>query len=224
VPPRRRWQWLTALVAFVLVGLTAALVMVDPARPIFQGLDDWWHTLSAGPRSGVPQPMINALDAFGRPTGVVVVLLIMVLLGVLRRWWAVLFAALSYIAPSVVAQILKYVVDRPRPPHPLVTVDHGSFPSGHAVTAAAFVIMVGALLTPPARRIWWPGGIGFVVVMAWSRTYVSAHWASDTVAGALVGAGVALVVWWLLAPLLAREVAQRADHDDGDHAARPASA
>ena len=31
--------------------------------------------------------------------------------------------------------------------------------------------------------------------MAWSRTLLGAHWLSDTIGGALIGAGVVLVLW-----------------------------
>jgi undecaprenyl-diphosphatase len=31
--------------------------------------------------------------------------------------------------------------------------------------------------------------------MAWSRTYLEVHWLSDVVAGALLGSGVALLVF-----------------------------
>ena len=51
--------------------------------------------------------------------------------------------------------------------------------------------------------------MAFVLVMMWSRTFLAAHWLSDTVAGAVLGAGVALMLWWLCAPLLARDDARR---------------
>ncbi len=34
--------------------------------------------------------------------------------------------------------------------------------------------------------------MGFAFVMAFSRVYLSAHWFSDTVAGVLLGAGIAI--------------------------------
>jgi undecaprenyl-diphosphatase len=97
-------------------------------------------------------------------------------------------------------------VDRPRPAHPLVRVDHGSFPSGHSAGISLLVVVVGALLVPAARRRqWWIAGTVLTVAMMWSRTWLHAHWLSDTLAGAVAGAGAALVLWWLCTPLLARE-------------------
>ncbi len=48
-------------------------------------------------------------------------------------------------------------------------------------------------------------GAVYTVGMMLSRTYVGAHWISDTVGGMLVGAGVAVIVWAPFAYLLYRE-------------------
>jgi len=37
---------------------------------------------------------------------------------------------------------------------------------------------------------------------------VAAHWLSDTFAGAVLGTGAALLLWWLFTPLLARDDAR----------------
>ena len=44
-----------------------------------------------------------------------------------------------------------------------------------------------------------------VVAMAFARTYLGVHWLTDTLAGAIVGAGVAVFVWALWAPRLQHE-------------------
>ena len=54
-------------------------------------------------------------------------------------------------------------------------------------------------------------GVAWVFLMALSRTAVHAHWLSDTLGGALIGAGVVLIVAGLFAPLLVRE---RSDHPE----------
>ncbi len=140
----------------------------------------------------------------------IVLPVILLVLGFARRWWGMLFAFLAYLVPSIFAQLLKGMVDRPRPADPLVIVDHGSFPSGHVVSTTAFIILIAVLLSPAVRRYWWPVGIAFVLVMMWSRTFLGAHWLTDTFAGAAVGACVTLLLWWLFSPLLARDDARRA--------------
>lgn len=104
--------------------------------------------------------------------------------------------------------ILKVVVDRPRPPDPLVGTALGSFPSGHALTG---VIFFGLL--PPAiwiafrrRLLFWVSvplsfATGLLVVL--SRVYLGAHWPSDVIASLFIGAAVLLLVEYLLASRLA---------------------
>ena len=80
--------------------------------------------------------------------------------------------------------------------------DYGSFPSGHAANAAT-VAAVAVVLFP---RVWViVAGAVWVVLMAFSRTYLHAHWASDTLGGALLGTGAVLVVAALYAPRLRAE-------------------
>ena len=59
-----------------------------------------------------------------------------------------------------------------------------------AVTAVGLVLVLAA----PGRRRWqWEVyAVVFTSVMALSRVYLRAHWLTDTVAGALLGAGLAL--------------------------------
>ena len=82
-------------------------------------------------------------------------------------------------------------VDRPRP-HRIRSPRTSSFPSGHASSAftAAAVLSQGDPL--------WPVYYGIAVVVASSRVYVKVHHASDVVAGAALGIGLAALarrVW-----------------------------
>jgi len=68
-----------------------------------------------------------------------------------------------------------------------------SFPSGHAASAAAFATAV-ALESPRLGMAVAP----LAAAVTYSRVHVGVHWASDVVAGAAVGTGVALLTrrWW----------------------------
>lgn len=80
----------------------------------------------------------------------------------------------------------EWVAELPRP-HKLRTPMSSSFPSGHASAAfvAAGVLSQGDPL--------WPAYYGIAVVVASSRVYVKIHHASDVLAGAALGIGLAAV-------------------------------
>ena len=60
-------------------------------------------------------------------------------------------------------------------------------PSGHATTAFAALVAIGAIF-PQARALMWI----YAVLIALSRVVVTAHHPSDVIAGAIVGAAGAL--------------------------------
>lgn len=125
----------------------------------------------------------------------------LILLLVLRRFRHGIAFALTWLVSEVALTVLKSVVDRGRPPDPLVVTSGASFPSGHAVAGAAIGIALVIAFIPAGhrRRVWeWAAGI-FAFVMGLSRVYLNAHWLSDTEAGVLLGAGVALTVAALVA-------------------------
>ena len=180
------------LVATVAVFLA---VGADPDRGVVQEIDDAFLRAVVELRT---QPLVEVSKALSVTGGVWVnwpvrVLALALLAG--RRHWLQLAAFLLAIASSeVLTGRLKDLYDRPRPPGSLIVTGGMAFPSGHAVAATVTAVgMVIALLPPGRRRRSWElAAIAFAGVMALSRTYLSAHWLSDVVAGALLGATLAL--------------------------------
>jgi membrane-associated phospholipid phosphatase len=99
-------------------------------------------------------------------------------------------------------QVLKVAFGRARPEDILIDIGSGAFPSGHVANAATLAALFALLLGR-----WWIALAGalYVVLMALSRTYLGAHWLSDTVGGAVLGMSVALAAWAVFAPHLDRE-------------------
>ncbi len=107
------------------------------------------------------------------------------------------FAAIA--VPGLFVAVIKRLIGRARP---FVTgddtwayqlwvwrSDHASLPSGHATTAFAAAVAIGAIW-PRARMVMWI----YAGVIAMSRIVVVAHHPSDVIAGAIVGTIGALLV------------------------------
>ncbi|MGN0789024.1 MAG: phosphatase PAP2 family protein [Christensenellales bacterium] len=126
-----------------------------------------------------------------------------------RKFGLCLFGAVACGA-LITSVILKDVVARPRPmTDPTYTAfwqavgspaeDGYSFPSGHVTAVAAWAT---AMLLSCNKKWSWVGYIG-VIVMAIARVYLIVHYASDALAGIIVGA-VSGVVAYLIASLIFR--------------------
>jgi len=129
--------------------------------------------------------------AFGAVTNfgsVVIVLIIMTSLFLWqerkREWIPVLWA--SFFASTLLCLVLKFLVERARPYDVIILYFAGivnySFPSLHA-TASFTAIPILDLEFPKFKWFW----IAFAAVVAFSRIYLSVHFLSDVVAGALLG-------------------------------------
>lgn len=195
-------------VLFGVGGLLLAASVVLGVLIFFRtapfGIDEWWNALlfdaSLTALTGVSRVM-NFLGAgwfgvFVVPVAGAVGLLI------LRRPWSAAFFVVAQIASAGVVQVLKHLFGRARPEEIIVISDFGSFPSGHVANAAT--LATAAIILFP-RLIVVIVGVAWVVVMAISRTVLHAHWLSDTLAGAMIGAGVVMIVAGAFAPLLWRE-------------------
>lgn len=88
--------------------------------------------------------------------------------------------------------LLKALLQRPRPADPDIVVSLTAYPSGHVSNLVVLLVLVGLILH---RAWWWPIGALLITAMALSRTYLDAHWISDTFGGVLLGTGIALIIW-----------------------------
>ena len=73
-----------------------------------------------------------------------------------------------------------------------------SFPSGHtAFATVTAVLLVGLLCSRERRGTWAVLAAVVALAMAWSRTYLRAHWLVDVVGGLAIGAaaGLGALAW-----------------------------
>jgi membrane-associated phospholipid phosphatase len=111
-----------------------------------------------------------------------------------RHWW--LWGSLM-LAGGAVEQLFKFLVGRPRPRG----VNWG-FPSGHVTAAATFAVIVLYILSrervsPATRTVALVLAVALVGAVGFARVILNAHWPTDVVGGALLGAGCAAAgAWW----------------------------
>jgi len=124
-----------------------------------------------------------------------------------RHWW--LWCAIL-IASSLVEHGAKFLVGRPRPSGSSL-----GFPSGHTTAAATFAVLLiylsGREQLARFPRLAIQGlAVLVMVLVAWARVSLHAHWPTDVLGGLLLGAACAAAgAWWECRRLASRPAAAR---------------
>jgi membrane-associated phospholipid phosphatase len=206
-PPARAARlvpaWRRHLVHGVTAAVTIALAMILVDQRAYQFA------------SGLPLWLVDgfyAITDFGRsgwilvPTGGLILVIALLASPALdhmtRGVLAMLVVRIGFIfiavgLPGLLVTIVKRWIGRVRPSaqgpfayEPFSwRPEYASLPSGHTTTAFAALFAIGAIF-PRARPFLW----GYAVLIALSRIVVTAHYSSDVIAGAAVGAFGALWV------------------------------
>lgn len=116
-----------------------------------------------------------------------------------NRYHAFFAGALSALVAILIFQRVKPLSRRRRPceiePHCWAVIsppDRFSFPSGHAMTSFAIAVAVGSFY-PQCQ----PSLIALAALIAASRIIVGMHFLTDIVVGALMGALIGYLSFWL---------------------------
>jgi membrane-associated phospholipid phosphatase len=193
--------------ARLALGLLAAAALIGAAMLV---LDGW----ALGQQKRMPIWVINLFNEitdYGRsgwflwPFGILIIALA-ILAATTQRLARLIIVSLivrlefifvAIALPGLVVTVVKRLIGRVRPsvvgPFAYVPFswrpDYASMPSGHATTAFAVAVALGALW-PRARPLLWL----YAIVIAASRVIIAAHYPSDVIAGACVGGFAALIV------------------------------
>lgn len=130
-----------------------------------------------------------------------------------RRWRALVILLAAIGGASLLNNLIKIGFHRERPniaTH-LTQSWNASFPSGHAMIAAATYLTIAAILsetqTSKAVRLYLISlAIVLCVLIGVSRIYLGVHWPSDVAAGWAAGAAWALLFW-----IVTRQAMPKAD-------------
>ncbi len=187
---RSRLLW-TSLPALALLLAGALMVWTTGNHPPFQQFDDGWNHLMLSSRTPWLTDANHVLDFVGN-MGMIIYGAALFLVLLRRRWRLALFTAGANLGALGLTHLIKFLVARPRPAERLVHTETGAYPSGHVSATFAAMVVTAIVI----GRLWiWISGAILSVAMMYSRTYLGAHWFSDTVAGALLGVGLTLLLW-----------------------------
>ena len=187
----------------IVAGFAAAVVLLYAfARLANEVLEQETTAMDAAAlqflqQFGSPQLTTAAqlISVMGSEAVVVIGAILLAVLGWQRRWGAAVMLVLVTAGAQILNDILKELFHRTRPAPVTGFLDaqQFSFPSGHAMVAAAFYLYI-AFLAWRLRLVhgWWRGVlvvalVVLVLLIGIARIYLGAHYLSDVIAGYLAG-------------------------------------
>ena len=179
----------------MLIIVVALMAVFVPAEPL--PVDRAWSDAMQDIQSEALRNVALAFNWLGRGLGIALTVSAVAVALIRRHRWLALvsFGVVESLAP-LSSSLLKALVGRARPPDGAIYPHSSSFPSGHTTYAGATCVALVLLFTRlESRRLWWSLASLGTIGMAWSRTYLQVHWLSDVIAGALLGVGIALLVF-----------------------------
>jgi membrane protein DedA with SNARE-associated domain/membrane-associated phospholipid phosphatase len=206
VGPQLRFLWnritpgelglqLTTTMAISGVGLYVftLYVVILSGDPGLTPFDRQFLDMTSDIRSATLTDIAKAVTQLGAlPSCIAVVVVTSIVLASRGRIAEVVVLVAGFALVYLIVHVAKGIIDRPRPPSPLVDTSGSSFPSGHAAYATAWVAaalmftrrlrLVGAALVTAA--------VVLAVAVGASRIYLHAHLWSDVAAGWGLGVGV----------------------------------
>ena len=190
----------SAGVLFAGFLVIAIILAVNGYAPL--GIDsaiaEWAYSVR-GEKGGATYWFFRIVTEFGYTYFCIAIILIMGIIWKFRsRTW---FFAGTILISWVLQQIIKAIVDRPRPDETMwwMTETSSSFPSGHSITAACvFVLLAYFIIFSPAVKTWVKWVIGSlstaaIILVPISRIILGVHYFTDVLAGVFFGAFVAVL-------------------------------
>ncbi len=128
-------------------------------------------------------------------------------------------ATVTVISTLICNEIIKAIIKRQRPLERLLEIDGYSFPSGHAMTAAALYMTVMFALFRICKYRWQKvlsvcisGIIPFMIGI--SRIYFNVHFASDVITGWCLGTAIAVIFDVVFDNIRKKQKAKKSDESN----------
>lgn len=195
----RLWLLTKATAGATLLLTLLALAGLALTHPITRHdlrVDEIMAMLRFGPATTLALDLTRAAQ---ETVGLAVLAAGLVVLLVRRRLWDATRLVLMAGASWALALAVKDLVERPRPPASLWLAapdPTGSFPSGHATTAAviALVVVVALVGTGAVRLLAVMMALAFALAVGWSRLYLGDHYPTDVLGSYLDVTAATLLV------------------------------
>jgi membrane-associated phospholipid phosphatase len=200
---------LLALLSVKFIGLSLLFlfclyVQIELVHDVFAdgdtGFDSSMFALARQFTSPAMTRVMRAVSFLGSEEYLVVAPALVALIFAFYRHlqWHGLRVLLICFTSSLLNQFLKHYYERPRPSLGLQQASGLSFPSGHAMIGGAFYGLIIYIIwaTVQSRRWRWILSLFFtliILLVGFSRIYLRVHYATDVLAGYLIG-----LLWLLL--------------------------
>ena len=164
-------------------------------------VDTWLLETLDDHRSGAVTWFTRHLMTIGHtaPGVIACCVIALIIVVALRLWRPAVATVIALLIAGRTADLLKHLIDRPRPSASMAIVPaYGySMPSSVAAasSAAAVAFFIAVIWPSPTwRRAAGTALVVALIVIGLSMVYLGAHWASDVLAGWVLGSTVGLVV------------------------------
>lgn len=175
------------LIFFCLVGFLALAEDVFN-NEIMKG-DIIGHTIMSNFISSKFTPYVNFITWFGSPICFIIITFVLL---ILRKFDKIsLNITSNLIVVTILNQLLKLILHRPRPIGSIV-VEHGySFPSGHSMVSLAFygyfIYLIYKFVKNKTLKVVLISMLSLLIIMiGLSRIYLGVHYTSDVLSGFLL--------------------------------------
>jgi undecaprenyl-diphosphatase len=186
-----------------------ALVVANPLAGVDHGLANWFHAHLTGAFVG----LLRGFTEFGASEWIAVVLSVLVLFFIWKRWWPSLVTLVMVVPGGMLLnELVKLLVHRHRPFVNGWFVDWSgySFASGHTIGATLLYGQLALFVLPSIKSRRWraltvSAAALFVGLVGFSRIALGAHYFTDVVGAIVLG-----ISWLVLCLVATKPVHRRA--------------